>query len=93
MRYSGGHLVVPPSVTARPVKEDLVLVDLDRGEYFSLNESGRAIWEGIGEVEDLDELIMRLQSDFEEDPENIREDVEQLIAELLDRQLLLLGRP
>ena len=73
----------------RSVKEDLVIVDLDRGEYFSLNETGRVVWEVLPESADMGELIDRLAMRFSGDRPEIEEDVSDLLDELLERRLLL----
>jgi pyrroloquinoline quinone biosynthesis protein D len=37
-------LQVRPSVTSRQLDDELILLDLVGGEYFSLNPSGAAVW-------------------------------------------------
>lgn len=88
MRYRSLKVSVPEQIVEKPVKDDLVIVDLHRGEYYSLNETGRAVWELLGEVADVDELVVRLAERFPGDSSAIRDDVEMLLDELLDRKLL-----
>lgn len=64
------------------VDGELVLLNLDSGEYFGLNRTGTRIWELLGETTDLDEVHRALLGQFAVDPEVLRRDLEELIAEL-----------
>lgn len=88
VRYQNSEIAASGNVTARPVKDDLVLVDLNRGEYYSLNDTGRHVWEELTLASDLDDLVERLARHFEGDRESIRRDVEAIIDDLLERRLL-----
>ncbi|MEO8201773.1 MAG: PqqD family protein [Gemmatimonadota bacterium] len=47
------RFVVSLSVRARQLDDELVLLDLRQGEYFSLNASGAAVWNGLERGLDL----------------------------------------
>ena len=88
MRFRQGTLQVAGDVVARPVRDDLVLVDLRRGEYFSLNETGRAIWSALPTVEHFDDLVSGLLDEFDGDAVSIRREVESLLDRLIEAGLL-----
>ena len=67
-----------------------VLLDLDTAAYFGVNEVGMAIW-GILEIErTLDQLMDQLGQKLEDPPPSLRQDVEEFLTELSNRELVVL---
>jgi hypothetical protein len=81
---------VPAHVIFRRLDAEGVLLDLEQGCYFGLNESGRAMWEQLGTSRPLAEVHRHLLDQFEVAPERLWDDLLGLVAELLHLDLLRL---
>jgi len=82
-----------PRVRFREIGGEAVLLDLDRGEYFSLNETGTAAWGGLAAGRTLGEVHAELLARFEVEEEVLWRDLEALVGDLLDQGLLVPGVP
>jgi hypothetical protein len=71
-----------PNVIHETIEGEVILIDLKTGTYYSLRDSGAAVWQAIeqGAVEDGIEAELRSRYDGSE--EQIRGAVRQLLAEL-----------
>jgi len=67
------------------IDEELVLVDADTGQFFSLEGVGLEIWNSLDETGEIDAICARLESRFEVAPEQCRADVERFAAVLVER--------
>ena len=72
---------------AREVDKELVLVPLTESvahmnKLFTMNETGRFIWENISEGITVDELENIVVQEFEIDRETARKDIEAFLARL-----------
>ncbi|MCX6559337.1 MAG: PqqD family protein [Candidatus Aminicenantes bacterium] len=81
-------------VVARVIEGELVIVPLTggvgdlEGELFSLNETGRAIWDRM-DGRSLRRVIEDLGEEFDAPPETLAKDVLGLIGELLQRSIIV----
>ena len=85
----GSRFRCAEQVHARRFDEEIVLVDLAGGVYFSLDEVGGAIWDGLVEGLSLAKVVERLAVAYDGDPEAIRHDAERIIGELVAAGLLV----
>ena len=76
------------SITWRKLKDELVLMHLDTGAYYSLNETGVLIWQGIIDDRPHDEIVNDIGALFEADRETIVRDFERIVNELADQGLV-----
>jgi hypothetical protein len=82
-------------VVARQIEGELILVPLtsDGGsledELYTLNETGRAIWERLDGKKSLGDVTAELSKEFDTPPEEIERDVLGFTAELLRRKMLV----
>lgn len=71
------------------VSDGAVLLSTGAEVYYGLNETGARIWEHLEGCDTLEELCRALQEDYPDaDPEVLRSDVEEILADLDDRGLL-----
>jgi len=84
-------LQVARDVHSRKFGEELVLLDLTRGEYFSLDELGARIWEELAAGHRIGEVVERLAPQYDVERERFQVDLLALVEELLTRGLLVLG--
>lgn len=71
-----------PRVLARELGGEAVLLDLDRGTYFGLNEVGSRTWALLGDHPRLGEVAERLLVEYEVSADRLWPDLEALVAEL-----------
>ncbi len=60
----------------------LVMMDIQKGKYFSLNPVGKRIWEMIEQPKSFDEIINLLQAEFEVTPEQCSSEVIEFLAKM-----------
>ena len=70
------------------LNNETVLLDIDSGSYFSLNETGNSIWQLIESPITFAELCEKLQEEYQVSTELCRSDVNALVRELFDKQLV-----
>ena len=69
--------------------DELVMMDLDQGKYFSLNPVATRIWDMLEKPLAADELCMALIDEYDVEPERCRIDVEEHLAEMVKLGLIL----
>jgi hypothetical protein len=86
---------ISEDVVARNIEGELIIVPLTSGignmeeEIYTLNETGRAIWEKLDGQNSLREVIKSLKAEFEASNEEIEGDVLGLVGELLKRRMVV----
>lgn len=78
-------------VLFRELEGEAVLLDLDAGTYFGLNEVGTRAWALIGEGVALGGVREVLLREYEVAPERLWEDLLALVGELLEHRLVELA--
>jgi len=72
----------------RVVEEDSVLLNLDTGYYYTLNEVGRFLWEALDGKKKLFAIHKEILDHYDVDPETARRDILELIENLLKEGLV-----
>jgi hypothetical protein len=86
-----------PDVVARDIEGDLVIVPLVSGigdaddELYTLNDTGRAIWDGLDGRRTLAEVAARLAEQFEAAGDELESDVVGFAQEMVRRGILSVG--
>jgi hypothetical protein len=84
-------------VVARLIEGQLLIVPLVSGvgdledELYTLNETGRAIWEKLDGNRTIDEVAREMAREFDVAEEAVRLDVINLVEDLLGRKILVAG--
>jgi len=82
-------------VVARDIQGEFIIIPITsgigdlEGEIFSLNETGRAIWDKLDGKRKLKDVVSLLSSEFESSPKEIEKDVLGVTEELLKRRMLI----
>ena len=82
-------------VVVRLIEGELIIVPLVSGigdleeELFTLNETGRAIWDQLDGNRRLKEVVKELCSEYEDPAGDIETDVIGLVGELLRRRMIV----
>jgi hypothetical protein len=90
-----GTYVPSDDVVVREIEGELIIVPLVSGigniedELFTLNETGRAIWERLDGKKSLKDVAKELSSEYEAPEGEIEHDLIGLVQELLKRRMLV----
>lgn len=85
------HTIVSRSseVVAAPLGDDLMMMSVARGAYYSLNPVGAAIWQRIEQPIAVAELCAALLEEFEVGPEQCQAEVLALLDEMAREGLVI----
>lgn len=83
-----GRCTIPHDVACANVEDGAVILHMGTKRYFSLNETGAEIWRLLEEEVPLSEIPPRLSEAFDVGIEEARVAVSELVAELLEKDLL-----
>lgn len=75
-------------ISETAIDDEIVVMSLDSGEFFSLTGTSRTIWELIDGERDSDALIAALALRYAAPAEQLAGDVDAFIASLLGAKLL-----
>jgi hypothetical protein len=67
----------------------LVLLDLEGGQYFALDEVSARVWELCDGEHGIGAIVEAIGSEYDAPVETIREDVMAFLQEMLDEKLLV----
>jgi hypothetical protein len=87
------NLRISETAVTRNLDGESVILNIDSGIYFGLDEVGTRVWQLIEEVGDVESILRVLQDEYDEAPDVIRADVEGLLALLIDKRLVTSGGP
>ena len=79
---------VPATVVFQDLGDETVLLDLENGEYFAVDGTGKRIWDCLVEGKTPGQVVAMLAAEFEVGEEVARQDLGKFVAELLHRGLL-----
>jgi Coenzyme PQQ synthesis protein D (PqqD) len=86
---------VSEDVVARKIEGEIIIVPLVAGigdledELFTLNATGKAIWDRLDGRRRLSDIIAELTAEYQAPPKEIETDVLGLVAELVRRRMLV----
>jgi hypothetical protein len=80
-----------PDVICRGLGDSAVLLHLTTNEIFELNATGYRIWQMLGEGLGREEMRSRLMREFNVAREQVEGELDELLAQLSARQLVVEG--
>ncbi len=86
---------VSEDVVAREIEGEIIIVPLVAGiadeedELFTLNATGKAIWDKLDGRRRLQDIISELSTEYQAPPGEIEADVLGLVTELVRRSMLI----
>lgn len=78
-----------PAVVSEAFEDEVVIIHLESGAYYSLDQCGAAIWQLLQQGVDLTEISTRLGAAYQVNPTEIAPFVSAFIAELTGEQLVV----
>jgi hypothetical protein len=79
-----------PDVVFEAFDEEIVLVNLESGNYYSVRGSGPEIWMALAQGENLDQIGRNLQARYSGEPSAIQAAVVEFVDRLIAEKLLLI---
>jgi len=82
-------------IVAREIEGELIIVPLTAGsgdtedDLFTLNETGRAIWDRLDGKKSLKKVVDELNSEYDSPADKIETDVIGIVQELLRRNIVV----
>lgn len=80
-------LVMSEDVVTQELEGEMVLLSLDRAEYFGLNATGTVMWNALVNGRTLREIAATVAQDFAVDAQRASDDVLTLAQHLIDAGL------
>ena len=90
-----GRYLPSEDVVARDIEGELIIVPLVSGigdledELYTMNETGKAIWDRLDGKKKLKDLLEELSAEFEAPAGEIEQDLIGLVEELVRRKILV----
>lgn len=83
------HLAINPSVIYRELAGEVVLLNLQSGVYYGLDEVGSRVWQLLTQSRGVDDVCATLLDEYDVSAEALRADVERLVGELSEKGLVI----
>lgn len=81
-------VTIPETVLWQDVGDEVVLLDVQGGEYHGLNDVGSHMWKALEESPDVQTAYARLCDIYEVDEETLLNDLAAFVARLITLGLL-----
>jgi hypothetical protein len=81
-------IAIPDSVLMQELDGEAVLLNLDSGKYFGLDEVGTRMWQLLQSSASIQVAFDQILDEYEVEPGQLRSDLEGLIAELTAEKLI-----
>jgi hypothetical protein len=76
-------------VLTQRAADSLVLLDLDGGEYFALDEVSGRVWDLCDGLRDVETVVAMVSAEYDAPIETIRADVQEFLQEMVDESILV----
>ena len=80
--------ILSEQVNWRDIKGETVILNIESGVFYTLNEVGRSIWEMVTNGHNFESITQTLSERFEVSPEISRADAEKFLRRLMDEGIL-----
>ena len=82
-----------PNLMMADLEGEAVLLDMESGRYFGLNEVGTSVWVLIKEAKPVSEIIAALKSEYDIDAAQLERDILAFLEAMKSRQLVQIVEP
>ena len=85
------RVTVPPGVTFRDLDGEAVVLELESGRYFGLNETGTRMWLLLQEHGSVEAALRALLAEYDVAEERLRQELLSFVETLSSQRLLLVS--
>jgi hypothetical protein len=82
------RVAIKPDVVFKELSGEAVLLDLDTGVYFGLDETSTRLWQLLAAHGQLQQVYDRMLAEFDVEPERLETDLIAFVADLAQRRLV-----
>jgi len=82
------YLINSPKVVDEIFEDEIIVINFDNGDYFSLRQSATDVWKGIKNGQCLEMILENLQTKYEEDEQELRTAVSEMTDAFLKANLI-----
>ncbi len=83
------EFVLNPDIVSSQLDDgESVLLNLTTRQYYTINETGSAIWDGIQRGDLLDDIVLDVVARFDVDEKSAREHVNDFLERLVDNGIV-----
>lgn len=86
------QITIPEQVLFREVGNEGVILSLEDGHYFGLDETGTRIWKLLQSDQDLDAITECIVSEYDVSADRAKADIDRFIQELLSAKLITIAQ-
>jgi hypothetical protein len=83
----GDTFVISKDAVFRDLNGEAVILDLNAGTYFGLNEVGTRIWQLMAENGNLRAVFDALRTEYDATPDTLERDLLALVSSLVEARL------
>ena len=87
------RVTVPEAVIFRELEGTAILLHVENGHYFGLDEVGSHMWNTLTTADSLQAAYEDLLEQYDVKPDVLRHDLGEFIQELVDQDLLAIVSP
>lgn len=79
---------VPDHILHSKLDDEIAILNLRNGEYYSLNDTGAFIWSLICDGNSFEEILQFLSNEYDDEESNFKSDLSDLIVGLKSNGLV-----
>ncbi|MBN2682139.1 MAG: lasso peptide biosynthesis PqqD family chaperone [Bacteroidales bacterium] len=78
-----------PEMVFSKLDGEVVMMSVENGEYYGLNEIGSAIWERISDEIKVDDLVVQLMEEYDVERAECEADTIEFLEEMAEKKLVV----
>ncbi len=82
------RVVANGDLLSTEIDGETVMMNMDSGQYYALNDVGSRIWQELANPVEVDGLCRRLEAEYDAEAGVIRDCVLRFLTEMLDKRLI-----
>jgi len=72
----------------RNVNDEIIILNLKSGEYFTLNDVAQCIWSAVTEEKSVEEIKVKIIDEYDVSTERAERDIDNFIAGMIEQGLI-----
>jgi len=72
----------------RNVNDEIIILNLKSGEYFTLNDVAQCIWTAVTEEKSVEEIKVKIIDEYDVSAEKAERDIDDFITGMIEQGLL-----
>lgn len=77
-----------PDIVHELIDGEAIIINMEKGHYFSLRSTGAEIWKGVVERESINEIVHKLSIQYNMGSKDIEQAVTNMVSQLQEEKLI-----